>query len=772
MAESINNSIDNPGDDFQQRPTDAPDTQAEGQTEPINGQIELRFDPATGKPTRIHIIPPGEPHGKIKIIESQDEPGVYNGIITEYDGDEYIVVDDETTGEPVAIPNPNKHVSMYTRYDPERQQQGDGDAVDAPADDTAADADTQATGEPSARESMQQSPEAEAVVIATDATDDPDAELTPQDIKDAFSRRQDKSLEMMAQSLRENARMYDETIGKALRESSQWFKEFADVMTPAVQAAYKAATDAARVLTPVIQETARRTAQFARSLPTFDPEYMRMIGETLRKWGRENIILLTMVQQWDILNGGDVLEGDEIEEMTPLDDTEPTDTDDAAAPEADRAIDALRILAAAYSESHGGIDAIINDDGTSFDLPPEAEADIKRVIDEYSAFHNSSGAESFVYTANLFAKAHLQPTDPGAIVVRDRLQAISLRDFQFALTTRPNPTAFIAPLGTGMFTRFRYDEKSGQVINVKTRQPVQETQTPAQTASMMKTQADGVTTPDFVLLVLLYGILLDNATRFEGDNIIVPIKSLAKATGIDVSAGHAKDLEKKFALYDPYVGWINGHGLFAVLKFIKRDDVNGTITFSAPYLNRLLSIVTKQATRTYKSGRKTMLGHNDLVHATIYDERNQTAAAVVIAITNLLLQNRQQPDSKKGEKHVICHVAFSTLADYAELAPRIERIAATREKTRTLKACFTKALELLRTKSDAYQYYNGLELYTLGKDGKTKTFATVTGKDGKLSDNMTGGKEPTNAIAPTFAGYNSILYIRHRGANKNWKHDG
>ena len=393
-------------------------------------------------------------------------------------------------------------------------------------------------------------------------------------------------------------------------------------------------------------------------------------------------------------------------------------------------------------------------------------------MDEYSDFHNSSGAESYVFTAQLFAKTHFQSTDPNEIIVSDRITAISLKDFQFALTTRPNPTAFIAPLGTGAFTRFRYDDATGQVINVKTGQPVQETQTPTETASMMKTAADTVTTPDFVLLTALYSVLLRNAERFEGDNIIVPIKPFARELGVDLGGGigHVKDLEKRFQVYDPYVGWINGQGLFAVLKFIKRDDTNGTMTFSAPYLNRLLTLVQQRGTRTFKSGRKTFLGHNELVHTSIYKERNQTAAAIVIHICDLLLQNSQQPDRKKGETHVISHIAFSTLADYAEFAPRIERTTATREKTRMLKACFTKALELLRTRSDAYQYFDGLELYTIGKDGKTKTFATVKDKNGELLDNLTGGKEKYNAIAPTFAGYKGILYMRHRGANKNWKH--
>lgn len=290
-----------------------------------------------------------------------------------------------------------------------------------------------------------------------------------------------------------------------------------------------------------------------RNMPVIDPDTLRLIGETMRKWARENVILLTMAQHWKDINGVDLLDDD-----NPIE----ADTPDADA-EGNSLIEALQILATAYSETHGGIDAIISDDGMTFDLPPEAEADINALIDEYSAFHSNSGAESYVVTAQIFAKGYFHTTDTHDIIISDRITAISLRDFQFALTTRPNPTAFIAPLGTGAFTRFRYDDATGKVINIKTGQPVQETQTPAETASMMKTQADTVTTPDFVLLTALYSVLLRNAERFEGDNIIVPIKPFARELGVDLGGGvgHVKDLEKRFQVYDPYVGWINGQGL-------------------------------------------------------------------------------------------------------------------------------------------------------------------------------------------------------------------
>lgn len=744
MAKDTNNSAINPGDSFQQRPTDA---QAEGQPKQVIGQIGLSFD-SDGDIEYVEFkgSDTARPHPKVKIIENETEPGEFVGTVLFSSNGQ--TAQTERDGQPVETPCYDG-VSVYTRHDPERQRRFKIDT------ETGQTADVTDPKNP---------------VIVIDGADPDAPNPTPRTMLDAFSRRQDKSLAHAARAAMETARMYPTGLNPAgiERAFSEASARFQDAIQTAITPAIRAAAQMAQGITPAMESTVEKAAQIiGNMMPVIDTDVLRTIGKSLQKLARENLIFLTMYRHWKDVNGGDLPDVEADADALDVD-ASPTD-DDATTPEANSVIEALRILAAAYSETHDDFDAIISDDGTSFELPAEADAEIRALIEEYSAFHNEGGAESYVFTARLFAKTHFQPPNPNEIIVSDRLTAISLQDFQFALTTRPNPTAFIAPLGTGAFTRFKYDEKTQQVINVKTGQPVQETQTPVETASMMKQVAETVTTPDFVLLTALYSVLLSNAERFEGDNIIVPMQAFSKVYGIDISAGHAKDLEKKFSVYEPYVGWINGQGLFAVLKFIKRDDVNGTMTFSAPYLNRLLSLVQQKGTRTYRSGRKTVLAHNQLVHSTIYSERNQTAAAVVIHICDLLLQNSQRP--AKGEPYVIGHIAFSTLADYAELAPRIERTTATREKSRILKSCFTKALELLRTKSDAYQYFDGLELYVLGKDRKTKTFATIRGDDGTLSDNLTSGKEKYNAIAPTFANYNDVLFIRHRGAKKNWKHD-
>lgn len=688
-----------------------------------------------------------QPHVTVEIVEKESDtaPGEFLGLVM-YSAEPV----EEDDGERINVVD---GFSAYKRFDPHRQRPN---IEFDPETGTLTDISDPLNPVIISRNAHIVERDSKAKTFSVELGEIDDA---GRDMLDAFSRRQEKSRAQMTRAALEAARTYNSHIAQALSESTA---AFTDALLTTIAPAIREAERTAQERTPAIRETVSKMALFTHSLPKMDADYLRTIGETMRTWARENVVSLTMASRWKEINGlddDDVLEGDDAPEPTAKTVEAPGNS----------LIDALRYLAAAYSETHGGIDAIISDDGTAFDLPPEAEADINRVIDEYAAFHVTSGAESYMISARMYAKTHFPDNDPDAIVVSDRLAAISQIDLQAALQTRPNPTAFIAPLGTGMLTRFKWDEKTGQVINAKTKEPIK--QTPVETAAMMKTAAEAATTPDFVGLVALYGILLENRERFEGDNIVVPLKKFAAATGIDLSAGHANDIEKKFALYDPYVGWINGQGLFRVLTFVKRDDVRGTITFSAPYLNRLLTLVKEKSTRKFRDGRTAELGHNHLTHATIYSERNQTAVAIAIFIGNLLLQNQQQPNRKTNQTHVISSIKFSTLAEHAEFAPRIEQTAATREKSRMLRATFTKALELLRTKTDCYQYFDGLELYTLGKDGQAKTFATIRGKDGTLQDNLIGKKEKYNAIAPTFAEYGSILYLRHKGANRHWKHD-
>lgn len=579
----------------------------------------------------------------------------------------------------------------------------------------------------------------------------PDQQRAPR--KDPFSRRQDKSLANILNALDEKTRAVLDRITPMVN-TIDW-----DMLN--------AVSDTAKAVEEYMNPTLRKVVQTAGTLPYFDDVTMRKMGDSLRKSVVKQLVLMKMVHRWEAGTGMKLLDDDDEGEAVtrPDGEQETIDTEEQDEGKAGEILGALQDISSAYVGAHGDIQLIVDDDGASVELPPAIVAEVNSVIDDYISFHTASGIDSYEHTATEFAKNRFSPRNtPSEIVVSDRLSAISRKEFQAALQTRPNPTAFIAPLGTGMMTQFKWDEEHQQVINAKTKEPVQ--QSPTGTAMMMKTAADAVQTPDFILLTTIYSILLSNAERFDGDRIVVPLSKFGAAAGIDLTAGNAKNIEAKFAAFESFCGWINGEGLFSVLKFIERDDVQQTITFSAPYLHRLLSMVREKSTRAYSGGRTSELGHNHLVHTAIYSERNQTAAALVVFISNLLLQNRQQPDQKMGEAEVIINVRFSTLAEYAELDPRIQRMAKTREKTRTLRATFTKAFELLRTKSDCYQYYDGLELFVKGADGK-RVSATIN-VNGKLLDNVYG-KEKFNVAAPTFKEYNSVLYIRHTGrkATKN-----
>ena len=438
MAESNKKPL---GDDFQQRHTGDLDTQAEGQAEHIEGQIELRFNIDTGKVSRIHIIPGGESdsetRGKLKIIESEDEPGVFHGIV--YDGDDYAVVEDKTTGEPVAIPNPDRRVSTYTRYDPEHQQRDSADAVNVPTDAPADDA-----GESSAREPLQYDPEAEAFILDTNATGD---EPPTQEQKDAFTRRIEKSREQIADALRDT-RTYYGIIAQAFNESSLWFQNFADAIAPA----RKAMNDIADTLIPAMQEAERKT----RNLIAINPDYMRALSETMHKWARDNVILLTIVDQWKIakgLNEQDELEGDDAPE-------------DAEATE-NRVLDALSFLAAAYSETHGGVDAILSDDGESFNLPPEAEKEIRQLASDYAAFHDQHKESPYMETVGRFCNERFNAEGQTELNSSDEFSMMvskaARRQADIARAAQEGLSIFV---GGGADVFARITDKDGKALNL------------------------------------------------------------------------------------------------------------------------------------------------------------------------------------------------------------------------------------------------------------------------------------------------------------------
>lgn len=109
---------------------------------------------------------------------------------------------------------------------------------------------------------------------------------------------------------------------------------------------------------------------------------------------REHIILMTMFNHFEDVDNID------------LNGKDGWDAIKAKASWDTNVLNALGIIAGAYIETHGGTDAITIASGKSFVPTPEAEADLVAVVDDYIAFHNSSGTESHVDTAQLFTENH------------------------------------------------------------------------------------------------------------------------------------------------------------------------------------------------------------------------------------------------------------------------------------------------------------------------------------------------------------------------------
>lgn len=398
MAESIKDNSPALGDDQQrpeaeampeagsdQQPTkSAPTQQAEGApviqfaSHGINRTFILSY------PRQGDDAPAQQPHGVFRIeeVENDDAPGDFRGIVMYSPGTTVEEIRGETT--PVNVVT---GFSCYERHDPTHDN--DVEIEFDPETGMGTITDISDPNNPiviTRNAHIISDDRAGAGTITVKIGDTDDAGRAA--MKDAFTRRMEKSRAQMTRAAMEHTQ-FNSRIARSLFESTSLF---ADALQTTISPAIQAAAKMAQELTPETQKAASSIATFAKSIPVIDMDDLRNISKAMREWARDNVILLTIVDQWKIAKG--LKEGDELEGDDAPEDIESTEN---------RVIDALRFLAAAYSETHGGVDAILSDDGESFDLPPEAEKEIRQLASDYAAFHNQHKESPYMETVKCFS---------------------------------------------------------------------------------------------------------------------------------------------------------------------------------------------------------------------------------------------------------------------------------------------------------------------------------------------------------------------------------
>lgn len=319
--------------------------------------------------------------------------------------------------------------------------------------------------------------------------------------------------------------------------------------------------------------------------------------------------------------------------------------------------------------------------------------------------------------------------------------AISDPQYQHAMTTRQNQTAYIALMDTEFFQKLEFS--NGELIYDDTIKGIVKQYT--------RGKYEDVSALDLPLLVQIYTAAVKSRMTHNDRTITVYIPKFFSEMGIDTGTGNAADILKKIHSFDNCVGVLPGLQIIAkLLSVIELDIKKQTMTLAIPYILRIISLLEEKNSiegKTKKGEEYHYIEphYNKLIHSTVAAERNKPAVELLYFILNGLLRRGATPDAKTYRKArtqtdesglVTYATTYRTLLnDTAILRSRIQSYKTTSDKNKALQRAFSRMWELMDTQTDAGKYFIELK---------------------------------SARIVPTMAMLDETLTITHRGINGNY----
>lgn len=253
---------------------------------------------------------------------------------------------------------------------------------------------------------------------------------------------------------------------------------------------------------------------------------------------------------------------------------------------------------------------------------------------------------------------------------------------------------------------------------------------------------------NFPLLLALYGIILDSSPLANGwdydKKITIYFPEFAHKIGKAPNIGKRDITEytNDIRSFQTVVGIIgngtNGNGILPVISYAEQDEQTHTISFSSPYMVKLIHDIHEASIRKNKKGQPLLKkngepmmlpSHSYIVDMSIVSEKNKKALEIVFVIVALIEQ----------AGHGIPHIRADTIISRC---PRLHKSLAGQSagnKNNLLKRAFSKAWDLLTEKTALATVYNNIQLpdakdiaaiptsstlsmvFTFPHDGKGKT---------------------------------------------------
>lgn len=299
-------------------------------------------------------------------------------------------------------------------------------------------------------------------------------------------------------------------------------------------------------------------------------------------------------------------------------------------------------------------------------------------------------------------RQHREKPEPSKVLtlVGDTQISITAKNYQYALTSKPNPYAYIQVMPESFFTKAKWSKK-GTLEN-----------------DVPEEEATGEPY-DLPLLTQIFTALFAASRETTRYTITVYLPDFCANMDIDFNKGNANDILAKVETFDKLVGIVDNGGMrFKVLQVIAYDEEKQLLTLAVPYMLYVLNQI-QNAMKGDKRYKKKLAQGTDpdiipgyyswLVHADIVNERNKVGAALAYRIIAHLLQRGAHKTNENGE--TVYHKRFSELIEEVpELVDRLENTKAAADKNRVMRRAFTGAYSILKNKTDVYKYFVGLNI--------------------------------------------------------------
>lgn len=374
------------------------------------------------------------------------------------------------------------------------------------------------------------------------------------------------------------------------------------------------------------------------------------------------------------------------------------------------------------------------------DLTPEEAATIKKICEGVLPIfekNSTRDARDIVAEYVLITYAGYEPPQENPVeeessfppptnfaTLGNRIFDISDRQYQFALSVRPESDASVLPVPADIMERLKFDEKTGQLS------VTDETNEALSTLSGRLeswTSKEKVTASDFMFLRTALTALYKNPEFINADRVTIKRSELGKHMGADLSAGNAVDVLARLKPLEKLIGRTPDGSIYRVFTFLKYDSASDSYSFACPFINQVILRLEDKNQVEYKTKTKGITASyktphiNFLLHSTLHKERNKRAVEIVMALTNLFLQRAGETTRKPtGRDRFDVHIKYRTLISYCPLlAASLEDCPDMANKNRILKSAFSKAATLLKEQTDAYTYFENLRISDMIVTNKT-----------------------------------------------------